>query len=159
MPNEHDTRKHAPEKLKMKNHLKKLWKHCLTVTSSPLTWLLVIVFAAALFMFISDAAKNLTLWRAMSTLPEPERCALCEGRSLSSGLNLLRLDTGEAVPRSELDGGAPSKGASCISPGLYCRECRAKIGEAINESSIALERYVWVYSYGGGVIYISPFAD
>lgn len=141
----------------MKNQLKRFRNHCFTVTSSPLTWLLIIVFAAALFASITDASKNLTLWRAMATLPEPERCALCEGAALESGINLLRLDTGELRPLPESGGAAMEKDASCISPGLYCRECRAKIGAAVKEPRLALDSYVRVCVYGGS-INILPYA-
>lgn len=135
----------------MKTQLKRFWNHCLTVTSSPLIWLLIIVFAAAMFTSITDAAKNLTLWRAMTTLPEPERCALCEGEALRSGTNLLRLDTGELSPLPQVGGAAAEKDASCISPGLYCRECRAKIGAAVKEPRLALDGYVRVCVYGGSI--------
>ena len=99
-----------------------------------------------------DLIKDLVLWRHMTTEPEPVRCALC-GEAETAGPCLLALHDGTLSARMTDDGPA------YISPGLYCRACRAKVGAVIGPAEIYETGYVLVDLYDPGNIRVYPVSD
>lgn len=172
----------------MKRRLEDIADHCVTVMSSPLTWLFIVLHIMVLFSFIIFAIRNLGLWKHMVTLPEPERCALCTDKGIVRTYPcLVKLETGQIGQIRVYDIGseyleeinqfqetgvytygffvtdrfaentttAESSTTSLtlpenplyINPYLYCHDCRAKIGDVIEEERIYLEGYILVDLY------------
>jgi len=142
----------------MKRRLGQIGRHCLAVMGSPLTWLIIALCVCAVFLTVRDTARELVLWRDMVTLPEPEECALCEVAAREAPC-LLELGTGGVAELAVSGAGegveVPEEG-TCINPGLFCRECRARLGEVTGGAGIARVGYVLVEVRDLGDIRVYP---
>lgn len=127
----------------MKKWLKKAGNHCLMVLNSPVTWILLVLYCFALLSTMTDAAKNLVLWKYMVTLPEPKVCALCTNcATVWDAPCLVTLETGEVAEIAADQSVTLPKDAAYIRPNLFCHDCRAKIAEVIEVQNLYTEGYV-----------------
>jgi len=92
----------------------------------------------------TDKKAYAAVWEAISTLPEPEQCALCgngEGMQYHAPC-LVDLSTGEM---------------GMMNPGCFCRECRELLAGAGVEGYILVDLYdidhIKAYSIQKGAVY------
>lgn len=126
----------------MKERIKRIGKRCYTVLCTPVAGAAVLLCCCCIFIsLLLGVIRNLTLWKYMVTLPEPEHCALCaDDRTVRDAPCLVKLETGELKPLSE--NLSVPQDARYINPYLFCRDCRANIAETVDAVDIYYTGYV-----------------
>ena len=144
----------------MKKWIRKIVDHFVMVACSPVTWILMVLYCFALFSTMKDAAKDLTLWKYMVTLPEPKACALCADHGMVwDAPCLVKLETGEVAEITAEQSVTLPKEAVYISPNLFCHDCRAKIADVIAAPDLFTEGYVLTDLHDLKNIRIYPITD
>lgn len=120
--------------------LKRIGSRCYAVMCSPVAGAAVLLCCCSVFIsLLLGVIRNVTLWKHMVTLPEPEHCALCN-EAIREAPCLVKLETGTIEPLSE--NLSVPQDALYINPCLFCRDCRANIAEAVDGVAIYTTGYV-----------------